>query len=115
MPESTPSTVCTVCILRVSSLLATALGILLLNTFLPLPFSDVFPQLLEEKSFATASIAMLSTASILASSFAGSAAHRAGSSITMQATTTLNGLPGTPGGPEFAKTLPGVVAPFGYL
>jgi len=33
----------------------------------------------------------------------------------MQATTTLNGIPGTPGGPEFAKTLPGVLSPLGYF
>ena len=60
---------------------------------------------------------MLSTASIVSSSFAGPVIGRAGSSITMQEapTVTLNGLPGTPGGPEFAKTLPGVLAPFGYL
>ena len=60
---------------------------------------------------------MLSTASIVCSSFAGPVIGRGGSSIMMQEapTVTLNGLPGTPGGPEFAKTLPGVLAPFGYL
>jgi hypothetical protein len=73
-----------------------------LFTLFPLPLPGILPR------------SMLSTAAVLSSSFVGSA-HRAGPSITMQATTTLNGLPGTPGGPEFAKTLPGVLAPFGYL
>lgn len=55
--------------------------------------------------------------SILSSSysFAGPASFAGRASITMQATTTLNGKPGTPGGAEFAKTLPGVVAPLGYF
>merc|ERR1719231_2216019 len=58
---------------------------------------------------------MLSTASVLSTSFAGSAHRAGGSSVSMQATETLNGLPGTPGGPDFAKTLPGVLAPLGYF
>ena len=71
----------------------------------------------KDRKFACRTEAMLSTAAILSSSFAGPIVGRAGSSVVMQEapTVTLNGLPGTPGGPEFAKTLPGVLAPFGYL
>jgi len=43
------------------------------------------------------------------------APSRAGSIVMLEPTSTLIGAQGTPGGLEFAKTLPGVTLPFGYF